>query len=106
MEKLVGMGLVRAIGISNFTQKKLRSMLEDVTMTPAVHQGTILARYISLHTHTLSAQVCILRSQSVSGHAFCGSSEVAGQIKLQRARINKYLSQPDLLQDFSQHTIS
>eukprot|EP00117_Sycon_ciliatum_P014198 scpid33188/ scgid14555/ Aldo-keto reductase family 4 member C9 len=38
MEKLVERGLVRAIGVSNFTERKLFNFLEDIKTKPAVHQ--------------------------------------------------------------------
>ena len=41
MEKLVERGLVRAIGVSNFTERKLFNFLEDIKTKPAVHQGKV-----------------------------------------------------------------
>ena len=39
MEKLVDMGLCKAIGISNFTVKKTRALLETAEIPPACNQG-------------------------------------------------------------------
>jgi len=39
MEKLVDMGLCKAIGISNFTVKKTRDLLETAKIPPACNQG-------------------------------------------------------------------
>ena len=40
MESLVDKGLVRSIGVSNFTVKKLTELLdEDIRIIPSVNQG-------------------------------------------------------------------
>lgn len=39
MEKLVDMGLCKAIGISNFTVKKTQDLLETAKILPACNQG-------------------------------------------------------------------
>ena len=41
MEKLVEMGLVKSIGISNFTTKKVAELLEFAKIKPACNQGKI-----------------------------------------------------------------
>lgn len=38
MEKLLDTGKVRAIGVSNFTQKRLEQLLQKTTVVPAVNQ--------------------------------------------------------------------
>lgn len=38
MEKLVDDGLVKAIGVSNFSVKKLEDLLSYARIVPAVHQ--------------------------------------------------------------------
>ena len=39
MEQLVEKGLCKAIGISNFTTKKINSLLETAKIIPACNQG-------------------------------------------------------------------
>ena len=39
MEKLVEMGLVKSIGISNFTTKKVAELLEFAKIKPVCNQG-------------------------------------------------------------------
>ena len=46
MEGLVAKGLVKAIGISNFTITKTETLLKNAKIAPAVNQGV-------LHAHTL-----------------------------------------------------
>ena len=41
MEKLVEMGLVKSIGISNFTTKKVAELLEFAKIKPVCNQGTV-----------------------------------------------------------------
>ena len=41
MEQLVEKGLVRAIGISNFTITKTESLLKTAKIVPAVNQGIL-----------------------------------------------------------------
>ena len=41
MEKLVEMGLVKSIGISNFTTKKVAELLEFAKIKPVCNQGMI-----------------------------------------------------------------
>ena len=41
MEKLVEMGLVKSIGISNFTTKKVGELLEFAKVKPVCNQGRI-----------------------------------------------------------------
>ena len=51
MEDLVDKGLVKAIGISNFTVKKTAHLLEGARIVPACNQGTlqyVILRYIIL----------------------------------------------------------
>jgi len=45
MEKLVDMGLCKAIGISNFTIKKTQALLETAQIPPACNQGMQLGLY-------------------------------------------------------------
>ena len=40
MENLVDKGLCKAIGVSNFTTKKIKTLLETATIVPACNQGT------------------------------------------------------------------
>ena len=42
MESLVSKGLVKAIGISNFTITKTEKLLETAKIVPAVNQGMFL----------------------------------------------------------------
>ncbi len=42
MERLVDKGLCKAIGISNFTVKKTKTLLETAKIVPACNQGTFL----------------------------------------------------------------
>lgn len=39
MEALIPLGIVKAIGVSNFTITKLESLLSEATIIPAVNQG-------------------------------------------------------------------
>ena len=39
MEKLQSLGLVKAIGVSNFTIPQLKALLETAKVVPAVNQG-------------------------------------------------------------------
>lgn len=41
MEALLPLGLVKAIGISNFTITKLEALLPTVSVIPAVNQGIV-----------------------------------------------------------------
>lgn len=41
MEKCLEMGLCRGIGVSNFSCKKIESLLDFASVTPAVNQVTI-----------------------------------------------------------------
>ena len=48
MEKLVEQGLCKAIGISNFTIKKITDLLEGkVKIVPACNQGIVVTKYTS-----------------------------------------------------------
>ena len=40
MEALLPLGIVKAIGVSNFTITKLEALLPTVSVIPAVNQGT------------------------------------------------------------------
>lgn len=42
MEKLVGLGLTKAIGISNFNSKQIDYILSKGTIPPAVNQVSLL----------------------------------------------------------------
>jgi len=42
MEQLVDKGLCKAIGISNFTIKKTRALLETAKIVPACNQGMLV----------------------------------------------------------------
>ena len=42
MEKLVELGLVKSIGISNFTCKKVTDLLEFAKIKPVCNQGSVL----------------------------------------------------------------
>ena len=48
MEQLLDEGLCKAIGISNFTVKKTKALLETAKIVPACNQGTDLSQYTSL----------------------------------------------------------
>ena len=39
MEKLVDLGLVKSIGVSNFTSKKIADLLEFARIKPVCNQG-------------------------------------------------------------------
>ena len=41
MEQLVDKGLCKAIGISNFTTKKIQTLLETARIAPACNQGML-----------------------------------------------------------------
>ena len=41
MEQLVEQGLCKAIGVSNFTVKKTKTLLETAKIVPACNQGII-----------------------------------------------------------------
>ena len=45
MEKLVDMGLVKSIGISNFTIKKVTDLLEYARIKPVCNQGKTIYTY-------------------------------------------------------------
>ena len=49
MEQLVDKGLCKAIGISNFTVKKTKTLLETAKIVPACNQGTVLNQYTMTH---------------------------------------------------------
>ena len=49
MEQLVDKGLCKAIGISNFTVKKTKALLETAKIVPACNQGTVLNQYTMTH---------------------------------------------------------
>ena len=38
MESLVGQGLVRSIGVSNFSPEKIRELMDTADIRPAVNQ--------------------------------------------------------------------
>ena len=48
MEKLVEQGLCKAIGISNFTIKKTKALLETAKIVPACNQGILNYTSINL----------------------------------------------------------
>ena len=48
MEKLVDMGLVKSIGISNFTIKKVTDLLEYARIKPVCNQGKIYLYVFSI----------------------------------------------------------
>ena len=48
MEKLVEMGLVKGIGVSNFTRRKISDLLHFAEIKPAVNQGK--ATFINCRT--------------------------------------------------------
>ena len=41
MEELVDQGLVKAIGVSNYSSKKLKDLLSYCRIKPAVYQGEV-----------------------------------------------------------------
>ena len=47
MEKLVELGLVKSIGISNFTCKKITDLMEFAKIKPVCNQGRVL-RFLDL----------------------------------------------------------
>ena len=57
MEALIPTGLVKAIGVSNFTITKTENLLKTAKIIPAVNQGTSLHQYMymyittSIHVH-------------------------------------------------------
>ena len=53
MEKLVEQGLCKAIGISNFTTKKTKALLEAAKIVPACNQGIY-----KLNISTIVALMC------------------------------------------------
>ena len=44
MEQLVDKGLCKAIGISNFTTKKIQTLLDTARIAPACNQGMSASR--------------------------------------------------------------
>lgn len=48
MEQLVDKGLCKAIGISNFTVKKTKALLETAKIVPACNQGSLLIKTVTL----------------------------------------------------------
>ena len=49
MEQLLDKGLCKAIGVSNFTVKKTKTLLETAKIVPACNQGNDLIQYTMLH---------------------------------------------------------
>ena len=46
MEALIPTGLVKSIGVSNFTITKTENLLKTAKIIPAVNQGTSLHQYM------------------------------------------------------------
>jgi len=51
MEQLLDKGLCKAIGISNFTVKKTKALLETAKIVPACNQGNDLNQYTMMYIH-------------------------------------------------------
>ena len=67
MEKLVDEGLVKSIGISNFSVKKIEDLLQYARIKPAVNQVELhpYFRNEKLHKYC-NSKVCILSLSAVS----------------------------------------
>ena len=64
MEKLVEEGLVKTIGISNFSVKKIDDLLQYAKITPAVNQ-------VELHPYFRNEKLHKYCDSKVSAHAHC-----------------------------------
>jgi diketogulonate reductase-like aldo/keto reductase len=65
MERLVGMGLVRHIGVSNMTIPKLKLLLRDASIKPAVHE-------MELHPHFQQPELFdFVRANGIEPIGYC-----------------------------------
>ena len=64
MEQLVDKGLCKAIGISNFTVKKTKTLLETAKIAPACNQGNDLNQYNTNNINESSQTHLIFNSSS------------------------------------------
>jgi diketogulonate reductase-like aldo/keto reductase len=65
MERLVGMGLVRHIGVSNMTVPKLKLLLRDASIRPAVHE-------MELHPHFQQPELFdFVRANGMEAIGYC-----------------------------------
>lgn len=64
MENLVEEGLVKSIGISNFSVKKIEDLLQYAKITPAVNQ-------VELHPYFRNEKLHKFCDSKVSAHAHC-----------------------------------
>ncbi|CAK0784459.1 hypothetical protein CVIRNUC_007663 [Coccomyxa viridis] len=79
MEKLVDQGLVRSIGISNFSVKKIKDILTYARIKPAVHQ-------IEVHpvwTNQYNIDYCMKEGIHVTAYSPLGSPDSAEMMKRQ-----------------------
>lgn len=72
MEKLVEEGLVKSIGISNFSVKKIEDLLQYAKIKPAVNQVELhpYFRNEKLHKYC-DSKVCIAYSAHVTSKHMC-----------------------------------
>ena len=77
LERLVDMGLVRQIGVSNMTIPKLKLLLRDARIRPAIHE-------MELHPHF--QQLALFEYSQENGMAVIGYSPLGSPDRPERDR--------------------
>lgn len=81
MEECVERGLVRNIGVSNFSTHKLRTLIEDANIQPAVNQ-------IEMHPYQQQRQqVAFAKKHNIAITAYCPLGSIGTPISTQDERI-------------------